>query len=758
MVAWVVKDFGGMIPRQDARLLPDQMAEIAINCDLAAGPLDGLPQPEFIIDLSVESPYPVRKAYRLPGPTSGDPDVWMPLVSEFTSVVRSPLANDTLHAVYWTNPPGSIAPGAWWNTYARLQAGATGSNANYNLGFIAPPAGALVVTTVGGTYPGFTVYGANVIDRGQGYIPGETLSIIGGTPNPGKPLFTIDVGATTAQNIQLLNGGVGGTPPGGYTLTGTTGVGTLLQVFGTVVDGSVSNISGIVNPGIYTTNPDNPGHDALAGANLSGALVSYTMGVGDLTNPVATEYAQLPSDPTQTTESVDGGGVNCTIHLLYTSNGAPPLVERSYCYTFVDQYGYESSPNLPSTVVAGPGDANWVVKGFPTTAPSPSGKNYPRVLNIHIYRTITSATGQADFYYVDALILGQTEYIDYQPDTEVVNNNTLQSTSWLSPVDNLDGLTAMPGGMLVGFTANTVHFCEPDRPHAWPAGYDQSLLYQIVAFAVWQQSLVVLTQGYPSTGAGNAPSNFVFAQVQAPEPCIARGSVVTDLAGVYYASQNGLIMLNYFGMQNQTLSNMTRRLWLTTYRAANIIACRHRAQYLAINGTGIGFLIDYTEQRMGIDQIAPTQSFVSVWNDAYVGDTYMCDTAGKIYRWDSTTTPSLNYQWRSKQFYLPAPASLGACQISSEPSITDPAPSTAREGSIDLTNQPVLPAGVRALFRLFIGPDGENMILEKHLTQPREIFRLPSGRKAFCWQFEIVANAPIHSVELASTMRELKGV
>jgi hypothetical protein len=70
----------------------------------------------------------------------------------------------------------------------------------------------------------------------------------------------------------------------------------------------------------------------------------------------------------------------------------------------------------------------------------------------------------------------------------------------------------------------------------------------------------------------------------------------------------------------------------------------------------------------------------------------------------------------------------------------------------------VLPSGIRALFRLYSGPDAANLRITKNLTQPREIFRLPSGLKAFCWQFEIVANVPIHSVELASTMRELKKV
>jgi hypothetical protein len=121
MVAFVVKDFGGEIPRREPRLLPDNMATLACNCDLAAGPLDGLPQPEPIIDLSVTASWPVRRAYRVPAPTPADVEVWMALPSEFSSVVPSPLTNDTLHRYYWTNPVGSPDAGAWWNTYAGLR-------------------------------------------------------------------------------------------------------------------------------------------------------------------------------------------------------------------------------------------------------------------------------------------------------------------------------------------------------------------------------------------------------------------------------------------------------------------------------------------------------------------------------------------------------------------------------------------------------------------------------------------------------------
>jgi hypothetical protein len=582
-----VRDFGGEIPRKDPRLLPDQMAEAAWNVDLSSGPLDGLGVPQLVIDLTATSGA-VRKAYRVPGPSAGNPDVWLPLISEYSSVVPSPLANDTLHRVYWTNPPGLGADGAWWNTYARIFAGNTGGNAPYNLGFT--------------------------------------------TPDPGIVITVTATGGTPATSV--------------------------------------------------------------------------------------------------------------------------PYLERSYLFTYVDQYGLESSPCTPSLVVAGAGDGTWTVHGLPTSAPSsPVGYHFPTVVAMRIYRTITGATSGADFYKVIDIGFGSSTYVDPSGDVTVVNNLTLTTASWASPPTQLDGLTALPGGMLVGFTGNTIHFCEPDMPHAWPAGYDQSLLYQILGFGVWQNSLIVLTSGVPSSGAGANPSNFTFSQVQVPEPCISRGSIITDLMGVYYASQNGLVMLNYFGMQNQTLSNFTKNIWLEDFNAASIIACRHRAQYLAMDGTGTGFLIDYTEPRMGVAKLNPFQGVVSVWNDSYNGNTYVC-ASKKVYLWDSPTAPSLVFRWRSKRFFFAGPYNFGAAQIEVDSTILTATAASNPLDNNDTTLQ--LPNGINAVFRVLVERGGVmSLVAEFNLTEPRSFLRLPSGFREFTWQFEIVSRVPVFSVEIARTMREL---
>lgn len=578
MVAWAVKGMGGTLPRTESRMLPDNMAAAAINCDLSSGAIDALPA---LVEVHDFHDLTFRRGYRFPN-ADGTDEVWVGLPSEFSSVVRSPLANDTNRRVYWTNP-GDAAP--WWNTYARLDAG----QSDYNLGIPQPST-----------------------------VTGPTVVATGGT--------------------------------------------------------------------------------------------------------------------------------------------ATPLVSRSYVYTYINEYGEESAPSAPSTVVTGASDGTWTISNLPLGAPAnPAGRNYPGVTTVRLYRTVTGQQTGAQFFQVAEwdFPFVPASYVDVTSDTTVVNNTALESSGWGNPPDNLDGLTALPGGMLVGFVGNTIHFCEPNRPHAWPAAYDQSLLYDIVGMGAWQQSLAVMTSGFPAVGSGNSPANYTFQTIQVSEPCISRGSIVTDPTGVYYASNNGLVMLSSFGVKNQTLDMLTIKQWVNDYAAADIIACRHAAQYLAINGTGVGFAIDYADKRLGVVDFNTFTDAVCVWNDIHNGETYVI-AAGIVYRWDDPdATDPLVFRWRSKQFYSPAPISIGAVQIALDPTVvTATAGDTPPLDNDDATL--VLPDGVNALFRIYAGANLA-LIGTRHLRKATEIFRVPGGFKAFDWQFEVVSRVKIHSVELATTMHELSG-
>jgi len=834
MGGWAVTNMGGEIPLKDERLLPDNQATAAWNVDLNSGRLEGLPTLELVQDMTLV-PGLVNKAYRFPGPTVGvDPDYWLPLRSTFASVVRSPLANDTLHRIYWTESDGT---GAFWNTYARFVAGLP----NYTLGFLPVESYWIpTVVTADGTIPMEIPNSVAVSAPGAGYTPGTVVMASGGALGVGQGVTQVLITQTQVASIVIAQGGSGGTD-GQALIYGTTGQGRRWSGTGTILGGVLTAVT-LTDPGEYNQNPvlgddpiavntstypqgpavttstptpaylanlagivleaptylgvpittlaqaeaaypavssqlittTTPGSLVGPGVGLTGAAVSVTMGILDVSLQFAGAYLTAPTNPVPVTNYPGGSGSGGSVTLTTAISTDVPEVERSYIFTYVDEYGEESSPSVPSAVVAGASDGTWTVFGLSNVAPTaPAGTVYPTVVKIRIYRTITGATTGGNFYQVAEVALPfaanpSVGWVDTTPDSAITGNNTLQTASWAPPVAGLDGLTTLPGGMLVGFTGNTLHFCEPDYPHTWPASYDISAQYQIVGLGVWQSNLVVLTAGYPLTGSGTAPASYILTQVQVAEPCIARGSILTDLLGVYYASPNGLVMLNYYGMSNQTQAMITRNQWITEYNAKGLIACRHRSQYLALNGLGTGILIDFAEGRRGVVELNTFDNADCMWNDVYAGDVYVL--ANKmVYRWDSPNTGPMIWRWRSKRWSGTEPLSLGACQITLTSAVTNPptyppyvniGPGVISDSvSVPVVTTPVvptivLPAGVNATFQLWA--NDLYSVITRNLLEEIEIFRLPSGFKSFDWQFELISCVPILKVELASTMEELK--
>jgi hypothetical protein len=237
------------------------------------------------------------------------------------------------------------------------------------------------------------------------------------------------------------------------------------------------------------------------------------------------------------------------------------------------------------------------------------------------------------------------------------------------------------------------------------------------------------------------------------EPCISRGSVVVDMSGVFYASQNGLVQTTGFGMQNLTAPILEKNEWLLRYKAKDLMAARHRTQFMAVNGTNTGFLVDYAEQRLAFQDLSNLKDVVCIWNDEYTGDTHMC-AGGKIYEWDCPGEPPQIYRWKSKQFFTPMPISLGAVQIELDPEVyttvvEEVHPLDNGDPSIDL------PAGINAVFKYYAGPKLE-LIMTRNLTQQMEIFRLPNGFKCFDHQVEVISRVPVSSIQVGTTLAELK--
>lgn len=144
MTAIKVQAFGGMIPAEDDRLLPDTSAALAQNTWLYTGALQGMPVRRVMHTCSSLT----RSVFRLPLGTTDRAGLsnsyWMEFTDEDVTVVRTPLVSDQYARYYWCGP--NTAP--QYNTRNRITAGNTGTNAPFTLGVPAPSTAPGVVPSV----------------------------------------------------------------------------------------------------------------------------------------------------------------------------------------------------------------------------------------------------------------------------------------------------------------------------------------------------------------------------------------------------------------------------------------------------------------------------------------------------------------------------------------------------------------------------------------------------------------------------------
>ena len=146
MTGWVVRQFRGIAPRAEPRLLADNQAQTAIDCKLWHGSLRPLKGNSSII-ASLPKSGTVRSIYRFGKSTDSDILYWFHWTYD-TDVVRGFVAGDTYERTYWTG--GGTEP-----RVTTFQLGTSGGSnypvASWTLGL---PRGVAPTVAIGGTGSG----------------------------------------------------------------------------------------------------------------------------------------------------------------------------------------------------------------------------------------------------------------------------------------------------------------------------------------------------------------------------------------------------------------------------------------------------------------------------------------------------------------------------------------------------------------------------------------------------------------------------
>jgi hypothetical protein len=430
-----------------------------------------------------------------------------------------------------------------------------------------------------------------------------------------------------------------------------------------------------------------------------------------------------------------------TAPTLAATPGSGPRRDVVYVYTYVTEWGEESRPSPPAVVNVDDGGAV-LVSNFYTPMPTITGRAFSKV---RIYRTV-SFYGAAALFFVAEINWAVANYNDTRKDALVSLNETLPSVTFDPPISGLYGARVHPSGALVAFKGREVYFSEPYRPHAWPEDYRLSVEDEIVGIEVWEQNVGVFTRGRPYLVYGQTPDQTGLLRYPMSEPCVSYGSIVGAPEGAYYVSDQGLVLFNNNGPKNLTRELISEEEWANAYLSDTTSAARYGTQYVAIEDTNAGFIIDGQETRIALTDLAFELPFVSFDEDYYSGRIF--GVAGDVvYEFDPPAGDEIDWIWKSKQFLLPMPVNFGAVMVHIEPRAVEyvpggPLPSPpfdAAYDTIDKTTQ-VLVEIFQNDERVFVGPAGD-----------REQVRLPSGTMGDAYEIRITGQCRLYSVALTET-------
>jgi len=238
--------------------------------------------------------------------------------------------------------------------------------------------------------------------------------------------------------------------------------------------------------------------------------------------------------------------------------------QRSYIYTYVNEWGEEGRPSLACNPITVRDGSSVTVYGFATP---PSGYG---IVSINIYRTATGLrSGQETeqkpatvYLRVATILTGTSSYADTKEMQSL--GVAIETEDYRIPPDYLRHIRHMEdSGILVGHTANMVHFSEKGAPWAWPSYYDLTLESNIVNLVTLNDWVFVTTTTRPYVVDGKYDCKVPRAcrqveQMDTAMPDISCGyanSAIATPFGAVYSSPIGPVLLTPNGQFELFLRN-----------------------------------------------------------------------------------------------------------------------------------------------------------------------------------------------------------
>lgn len=312
-------------------------------------------------------------------------------------------------------------------------------------------------------------------------------------------------------------------------------------------------------------------HGYMNGVRVSKGVARYTANF----TPQATPFIYVPPNPNSTGST---GGPN-----VLSKPTARIVTDSAYVYTFVTDWGEESAPSPVSDLLTTDQNDSATITRTNTL---PTGRG--TITHWRLYRT-NSGSASTEFQFVAEIPIATTSYTDTVPADKL--GEVLPTLYWLTPPENMRGITAMANGVHAGFFENTLCFCEPYHPYAWPISYQLTVKNPIVGIAAFGQNLFVGTRGAPYIVSGADSASMSMLELPGGQPCVSARSIVATDYGAIYASPDGLCLATSNGVEVITAGLFAREDWQELNPDDTFAAMHDSVYYFAGWNQGATFLL-----------------------------------------------------------------------------------------------------------------------------------------------------------------------
>lgn len=459
---------------------------------------------------------------------------------------------------------------------------------------------------------------------------------------------------------------------------------------------------------------------------------------------------------------------------IATVNGTPDEALSStvlFAYTWVTEFDEESEPSDLSDGVLWSPSLTINLTNFDNP---PIGRAVNRM---RIYRSQTSALGDTTLYFIAERAASTADFL-YDEDLYPMNE-VIPSTDYNPPPDDLQGLIALPNGIMAGFVGKKVYFSEPYRPHAWPEKYIMTVDYAVVGLGAFGSAVAVLTTGMPYVMQGSTPDTMVSQRLEVNLPCLSAQSVVDLGYSVAYASTQGLVTISQNGAMVASNNLLTMDQW-RSMQPESFIAGQYSGRYIA----SYSYLDDADTQQRGmvIFDLSGAQPFLvrasddadAMYFELGTGRLFLLRNRREVYEWDAIDQPYGEQYWKSKRFVLPTFTNYGCIMVEGEDAMTrlqkleliardaearalnrQKIENNATGGAINDLPLNIVPIAGSLLdpvddndpsFSVTIIADGKPITTIYHMNVP---VPLPSGFTAKTWEIEVRGNQMVTGIVLA---------